>query len=325
MRPLRRIVQTVVLFAVVGAGVIAAVHHQDIYDWARLRNYTAPASVAQIATDDTMTAKARRIFYVNQPVLTPDKPYFNKQCGDKEQTIILGCYHGNQRGIYVYAVGDPRLAGVEQVTSAHEMLHAAYDRLSSDERARINGLLEDFYQHDLQDKRIKDTIDLYKKIEPNDVVNEMHSVFGTEVANLPPALETYYQQYFSSRPKVAKYAATYQSEFTNREAQIAADDARLTAMKKQIDSDQTALDQKYQALTTQKAELDALRSRNIAAYNAGVDSYNNAVGSYNAAVVALKNLIAQYNTLVDERNAIAVQESQLSQALNSQATAPVAE
>lgn len=325
MRPLRRIVQTAILIAVVGVGVLAAARHQDIYDWARLRNYAAPAAVAQIATDDTMTAKARRIFYVNQPALTADKSYFNQQCGDKEQTIILGCYHSDQRGIYVYAISDPRLAGVEQVTSAHEMLHAAYDRLSADERKHVNGLLEAFYQNNLQDKRIKDTIDLYKKIEPNDVVNEMHSVFGTEVANLTPELEAYYQQYFSSRSKVAQYAATYQNEFTSREAQIAAYDARLAEMKKQIDSDQAELDQKYQALIAQKAELDALRNRNVAAYNAGVEPYNNAVGSYNAAVVALKNLIAQYNALVDERNAIAVQESQLSQALNSQATAPTAE
>jgi len=325
MRPLRRIVQTAVLLAVLGAGVLAVSNHQNIYDWARLRSYSAPAAVSQIATDDTMTAKARRIFYVNRPALTADKTYFNQQCGNKEQTIILGCYHGNQRGIYVYAVSDARLAGVEQVTSAHEMLHAAYDRLSREERTRINGLLEDFYQNDLQDKRIKDTIDLYKKIEPNDVVNEMHSVFGTEVANLSPALETYYQQYFTTRSKVAQYAATYQNEFTSREAQIAADDAKLAEMKKQIDSSQTTLDQKYQALVAQKTELDAQRNHNIAAYNAGVEPYNNAVASYNAAVVALKNLIAQYNALVDERNAIAVQETQLGQALNSQTTAPVAQ
>ncbi len=325
MRPIRRIVNLAVLLTVlVGAGFVI-VKHQDIYDWARLRSYTAPAAVAQIATDDTMTAKATRIFYVNRPDLTDDKGYFNQQCGNKEQTIILGCYHGDQRGIYVYKVSDARLAGVEQVTSAHEMLHAAYDRLSATDRNHVDAMLQDFYEHDLQDKRIKDTIDLYKKIEPNDVVNEMHSVFGTEVANLPSALETYYKQYFANRSQVAQFAARYQSEFTSREAQIAAYDTQLKTMKTQIDNDQSSLDQEYQTLVSKKAQLDALRDRNVTAYNANVEPYNNSVGTYNAHVVALKNLITQYNGLVDERNAIAIQENQLGQALNSQAAAPAAQ
>ena len=35
---------------------------------------------------------------------------------ESEKTIILGCYHSDQEGIFVYNVTDPRLSGVEQVT-----------------------------------------------------------------------------------------------------------------------------------------------------------------------------------------------------------------
>ncbi len=82
------------------------------------------------------------------------------------------------------------------------MLHAAYNRLNSADKSRIDNSLQKYYQHTLTDQRIKNIIAAYKKTEPNDLVNEMHSIFGTEVAELPPELETYYKQYFSNRSVV---------------------------------------------------------------------------------------------------------------------------
>ncbi len=38
----------------------------------------------------------------------------------------------------------------------------------------------------------------------------MHSVLGTEVANLPPALENYYKQYFTNRQAIVNYANQYE-------------------------------------------------------------------------------------------------------------------
>lgn len=316
----RRLVSTVLSLIVIGGSVFIYSQRQQIYDWSRLQNYQPPADVSQLARDDTMTSYAQHMFYINHPDLTADKSFFNKQCGNKEQTIVLGCYHGNQQGIYLYAITDARLTGIEQVTAAHEMLHAAYDRLSVSDRKNVDQMLQDFYTNDLHDKRIQDSIDLYKKIEPNDVVNEMHSVFGTEVANLPAPLENYYKKYFGDRSKVATFAANYQGAFTSLQNQVAADDAQLAAWKPQIDTMNNEVDQKQQSLATQKAQLDALRnSGNIEAYNAGIVPYNNAVYAYNALLERLKSLINQYNALVDERNAIAVQENQLSQAINSQA------
>src|SRR5262249_17898052 len=115
------------------------------------------------------------------------KNNFSSNCPNNggEKTVILGCYHPDQNGIFVLGVSDPRLDGVMQVTAAHEMLHAEYDRLNSKDRSYVNGLLMDYYEHDLHDQRIQDVIAAYKLSEPNDVVNEMHAVFGTEIAKLP--------------------------------------------------------------------------------------------------------------------------------------------
>lgn len=296
------------------------VNRQSVFDWWRLRNYQAPTGVAQLATDDSMTDFARHIFYVNEPHLET-KASFTQCNTHSEQTIVLGCYHGGQNGIYVLTVSDPRLNGVQQVTSAHEMLHAAYDRLSARDKLSVNTMLQNYYDNDLHDPRILDTIAAYKVSEPNDVVNEMHSIFGTEVANLPPNLEQYYARYFNNRSKVTSYAEQYQGEFTTRQNAIKDDDAKLATLKAQINEHEASLKNRQTQLTAQSAQLQSLRSSgDIAAYNAGVPAYNARVDAFNAEVATIKSLVTQYNDLVGTRNAIATETQQLTNEITSQAT-----
>ena len=303
-----------VVLAVVGLGVYK---RQALYDYARLYRYQPASEISTLADQTTMTPQARHDFYVNHPaVQTRDD--FNTSCPDNggEQTIVLGCYLAHQRGIYVFKVTDPQLNGVEQVTSAHEMLHAAYDRLSPKDREYVDGLLQDYYSH-LQDKRLLTIFDAYKKTEPNDLTNEMHSIFGTEVATLPPALEAYYKQYFTDRQKVTASAAQYQGAFSTRKDLIAQYDQQLTSLKKQIDADQIELTTQADSLKTQRQELNSSSTSNATAYNAKVDSFNVQVAQYNALLTSAKARVQTYNQLVDKRNAIALEEQSLSQELNS--------
>jgi hypothetical protein len=282
--------------------VVALLKQQDLLDWWRLRDYVAPTTVAALADDDTMTSYAERLFYVNSPAVTRASDFTRNCPTGGEKTVVLGCYVGNDHGIYVYDVTDERLNGVEQVTAAHEMLHAAYRRLSAHERTRIDALLTSYYEHDLTDQRIKDTIEAYKKSEPNDVVNEMHSVFGSEVAQLPAELEAYYQRYFTNRATVTGYTAKYQAEFTSRQTQVTQYDAQLKDLKRQIDVNNADLRRQRDSLDAQSRQLEAARSSGkYAEYNAGVASYNAAVDQYNRLLNATRALINQYNDIVEEQ------------------------
>lgn len=307
-----------VFVAALLAGLVAFVEQQQIRDWWRLRSYTPPAAVQALARDTTMNDTARTIFYVTHPKIE-SKTAFNGSCPNSdEKTIVLGCYRRAQQSIFVLGVSDARLQGVEQVTAAHEMLHAAYDRLSASDKKYVNGLLEDYYGHDLHDQRILDTIASYKKSEPNDVVNEMHSIFGTEVANLPAPLEKYYARYFTDRHKIAQYAVRYQQAFTSRKAAVEKYDAQLASLKRQITANEASLDTQFRQLTAAQAQLEAYRNeRNYDAYNAGVAGYNAQVNAYNAQAEDTRNLIAQYNQIVKARNAIAAEESELVHAIDS--------
>jgi chromosome segregation ATPase len=198
------------------------------------------------------------------------------------------------------------------------MLHAAYDRLSKKDRNYVDGLLQDYYNNQLHDQRIIDTMNLYKQTEPNDVVNEMHSVFGTEIANLPAPLEQYYSRYFSNRQAVATFAANYQSEFTTREAKINADKAQLDQLKASINAEESQLQSQYDKINSDRARLDSLRSSGqITQYNASVNSFNAEVDSYNSSVQGLRADISQYNQLVQDYNAIASELNGLEKALDT--------
>ena len=308
----RRYISTTILLLVVLAGVILYAERQPLHDWLVLRTYTPPGPITQLASDDTMTAKASHLFYINRPAIE-DKNNFGNNCpGDTEKTIVLGCYVGDENGIYLLGVSDPRLKGVEQVTAAHEMLHAAYDRLSSAQRKKVDAMLTDYYQHDLTDQRIKTTMSDYQQSEPGQLVDEMHSVFGTEIASLPAPLEDYYKQYFANRQTVVAYAASYQKAFTSREQTLKQEEQQLSILDGEIKSQEADLKSRYADLQAQQATLNREKSGgDIQAYNAGVDSYNAGVEAYQRKLAAVKLLISQYNRLVAAHNALVFEERQL--------------
>ncbi|HLZ14485.1 MAG TPA: hypothetical protein VKQ34_00660, partial [Candidatus Saccharimonadales bacterium] len=280
MKFLRRSWPFVLLLLTVAAGLILVRQRDAVLDWAALRRYQPPGSVAQLAADDGMTSYGKRLFYVNSPAIE-DKQAFNQHCTNtSDSVVVLGCYTGNRQGIYIYDVTDSRLEGVQQVTAAHEMLHQAYDRLSKSERQRVDDLLQHYYDT-AAPADIKSQYASYHKTEPGQELNELHSVIGTEVVSLPPALEAYYKQYFADRSKVAKFYQNYEGEFTQRQQQISSYDNQLNALKAQIDAKRADLAAKGASLTAQRSQLDSYRSSGqIAAYNAGVPGFNAQVDAY---------------------------------------------
>lgn len=294
---------------------LALLNWQSLYDTARLYNYSPPANIAQLASSTAMNDYGRRLFYVNHPELN-DKTSFSGKCDSTEQSIVLGCYI-NTKGIYIYKVSDPRLKGVQEVTAAHEMLHAAYDRLSKSERENIDALIAATFAN-LNDQRLKTTIEAYRSKDPSVVPNELHSIMGTEVRKLPPELEQYYTKYFYDRTKVLAYSEAYEGEFTGRKVQIAAYDSQLTSLKNDIDSSEKILTAQTESLSLQRAELDRLlAAKQYSAYNSQVDSFNSVVKRYNALVITTQSNIRQYNEIVNARNAIALEEQDLVKALDS--------
>jgi hypothetical protein len=308
----------IVLLVLIGAVVLVNANQNRIFDYFRLRGYVAPSTIAQLATQDTMNPYTRHLFYLNKPQLLPDVTSFRKDCPENQDTIVLGCYHPDQDGIYIYNVQDSALAGVQQVTAAHEVLHSVYARLSTHDRTQLDNELMDYYQHDLTDARVKAEVKIYQDTEPHDVMDEMSCTYGTEVASLPPALEAYYKKYFTNRAVIVAYEQQYETQFTQREATIAADDTQLSNLKNMIDSQQSALSSQLAQITAQRAKINGyLTDNDVADYNADVPAFNAQITSYNNTVSSLQAEVASYNQQVVARNLIAGQLTVLDKALDT--------
>lgn len=296
------------------ATAIAWWQRYAIYDWWRLRGYEPPAKIVQLADETTMVSSTRKLFYAYHPSLE-SKSTFNTHCPVGEKTIVLGCYVKNV-GIYLYDVKEERLHGIVEVTAAHEALHAGYDRLSGRERDHVNSMLQNAYES-VKSERIRKTIESYRA-NGADVSNELHSILGTEVRNLPADLEAYYKRYFSNRSVVVDFSEKYEKAFTDRQAEISRYDQQLKDLKGQIESLTALLKQQVQDIDSSYNRLQQLKnSGQVEKYNAGVPEYNQSVSEYNAGARRAENLINQYNVIVERRNAIALEENQLQKALDS--------
>jgi len=317
MNFLRRLLPTTFLILLVVLGVGFWFRHDKFFDWVSSRGYQPSSLVKSLVADTSMTPYAKRLFYANRPVIEP-KDKFNKHCTDpSEQVAVLGCFAGNRLGIYLFDVTDERLKGIEEVTAAHEMLHQAYQRLNQQERTRVNGLLQEY--HDIKaTNKLKSKIASYETSEPEQLQNEMHSIFGTEAADLPAELEEYYKQYFSDRQKILALHQTYQSEFDKRIAKISNYDDRLTALKDTIETNKKSLDVREADLHQRRNVLNAyLAAKRIKEYNSLVPGFNATVAAYKKTVSQTNDMVDEFNSVLAKRNDLAVQERQLEDAIDS--------
>jgi uncharacterized protein YukE len=302
---------------IVIGSIYAFLNRQELYDWIALRNYEPSARIVQLADSTTMQPETRRVFYVNRPDIQ-DKQAFRNSCDAREQSIVLGCFI-NTRGIFLLDVTDPRLNGIVEVTSAHEVLHAMYDRLDAKERAEVDRMTTEFFKT-LNNERIKKAIENYRAKDPSVVPNELHSILGSEVRNLSPELEAYYARYFSNRSAIVDLSEKYEQQFVDLENQVAEYDKQLAKMKSEIEENQQLLPGQESDIENEKARLDRLlQAGRVEEYNAGVAGFNQQVNRYNALIAQTKSTIEQYNAVVQKRNEIATAEQELVQAIDANA------
>lgn len=314
--PLNTVLTVLLIVATWTMVGVVSIWHQPISDWRRLRGYSAPPEIAAIADNNQFTDSARRLFYVYYPEVE-DASEFNENCTlNTEYTIILGCYVSGQ-GIYVYKVEDARLDGIEEVTSAHEMLHVAYERLKSSERKKVDAQLADVYAKMTND-RLKATVDQYRKNDPSVVPNELHSILGTELRVLTPELETYYSKYFKDRSAVVGYSETYEKAFSDRKAQIDSLEIQLKSLQDQANSRTAELDKVAVQLALEYQALETYRNRvSIEVFNARARAYNNRVIVYNREVSSISTIIDTYNEVYTQYQQLVVERQGLYKAISS--------
>jgi hypothetical protein len=178
-----------VLFLVVGLG-LAAFNRQHIRDWWTLRSYQPSTQVSQLATNAGFNNEGRRLFYISNPQFVSQ--------ADLDQTCSpenLGCIKPNGQ-IFLLQVSPVESQDDLVVTAAHEMLHQAYRRLSNTEKATLAKLSEAYLASSDNDSLKTEMAGI---TDPDERADELHSILGSEILDLPSGLIEHYDRYFSDR------------------------------------------------------------------------------------------------------------------------------
>lgn len=286
-----------------------------IHDWWQLRSYTPNNDIVSLADDTTMNDKTKRVFYAYKPSIE-HRDDFNLHCRDGELTIVLGCY-SPVKGIHIFDVDDERLSGVMQVTAAHELLHATYERLSSSERKKIDRLTSDVYNN-LTDQRIIDTVNAYRERDPSVVQNELHSIIATEVEVLPAELENYYSKYFEDRSKVVTYSKKYESAFSSRKDEAKKYELQLQELKRRIEDEKQALEQEYSDLQAKSSDIsNAMARGDRNEIDQEISNYNSRVSNYNNRASAVSEWVDEYNVILVKYKQVVLEQQDLIKSIDS--------
>lgn len=284
--------------------------------------YQEPPEVAAISSQLAMTSKGRFLFKASQPELL-NRDSFNQRCQQFEQgTSILGCYSSGK--IYIFDIDDEKLEGSVIVTTAHELLHAVYERLSSTDRAELEDQLDKVYQ-DIKSPDLEKRMDMYARNEPGQKYNELHSIIGTEVADLPPELEEHYGTYFNDRQQLVAYELEYRKLFSDLEDQaralqqwLSSKQLVITQQMSEYEAGQAAYDRANRQLQSDSRSLDRTDEAAVNDYNRRVDQLNYQRSQLISQSSYINQLIDQYNRKVEEFNRINDKAKGLFDSMNSQ-------
>ncbi len=323
---LRSIFSLVVGVGFVALAIAVFMQRDFIADSIRAYQFTPDAAVASMPAETGMSERGKLLFMASHPKLD-DTQQFNTVCENTEKnSMVLGCYF--DRTIYLYNVDNKEIAGIEEVTAAHEMLHAAYDRLSASERAAISEPLlakaEELKSVDEFQARMK----AYESLSAEDQLNELHSILATEVRDLPDELESYYAKYFTDRSKTVALYEQYADVFRQLQNET-------EQLAKSLDALAVEINTRGEAYTQATQQL----ARDISGFNQRAQSGEfNSEYEFNAergALVmrsqqldieyrSLQGMIASYDSQKRRYDAVATHLHELTNSLDS-SLAPVPE
>lgn len=315
----KRILGLLTAVVLSAAALLILLNRQFIVDQITVWQFNPTTAVTQLAERATISDKGLFYFYASQPTIEGSQR-FNSLCGRKEPaSAILGCYSATR--IYIYDITDPRLDGIREVTAAHEMLHAVFERLSDTEKQHLGDLLEAEYMK-LNDKDLKERMEYYARAEPADRINELHSIIGTEVSDISPELEVHYKNYFSDRQKTVSLYVAYQKAFTSIKTK--ADDlvARLGTLGNNIEAASVTYNENVKQLNSDIQAFNQRASQpggysSQAEFNAAKANLLNKVQTLDADREKINADIQTYQVMQAELKALAVQSETLNRSIDS--------
>lgn len=260
------------------------------------------------------------MFYASRPSVERDESFDEICAAHVEDVGILGCYVHSTKRIHLYDVTDDRLDGMEEVVAAHEMLHAVWDRMSTEERRRITALLEAEVAARGDDTELARTLEFYAQAEPGQRANELHSILGTEYRGLGPELEAHYAAYFRDRDALVELHVASNAVFVEQRAAIDAIVSRLEELSAGIDADYAIYNSGYDELNANILDFNARAEAgdfdSLYEFNRERSELMSRQADLDALYASIDARVTEYDALVAELDDLNAEVDELNQSIN---------
>lgn len=308
---------TISLLIVIGAAWLY-VNRQYVADQVTVWSFQPTMAVETIENRIKLTDEGRFYFYVTQPVVAGPGE-FNVDCPRQEEdSPILGCYTAGK--MFIYDIKNSQLDGIKEVTAAHEMLHAVWERTSDADKERLSELLLQSYEQG-RTEELSSRIAYYERTQPGEVINELHSILPTEFKTLSPELEAYYERFFEDRQLIVLLNEQYSAVFNGLVTEVQRLSEEITTLGVQIEADRAEYNSSVGALDSDISSFnrraDAGSFTSIAQFNIERSALVNRSNALEAFSVRLGEDIDRYNTLLEQYEAVAAQLESLNRSIDS--------
>jgi hypothetical protein len=151
-------------------------------------------------------------------------------------------------------------------------------------------------------------MEFYAEHEPGQRLNELHSILGTEFADLGPELEAHYAQYLADRVAVVGLHDRTSAVFDDQQDRAAALVAQMDALATSIDTDYATYSAGYAALNEAVDDFNARADGGDFASQDDFDAERNALlarrAELDADYGAIEDRLDEYDQLVIDLKAI---------------------
>lgn len=271
--------------------------------------YTPDENMSTLIDDIDLSSRAELILFASHPVLQSATDFRLSCPVDATEATVIGCYNQNQ--IYVYNINREELAGIEQSTLAHELLHAVWDRLSESERQTLSAELANFYaahQSELEPYLLDYSGDkLY---------DELHSLVGVAYSSTgSELLDEHYGSFFGDRQKLAAYFESYHQTFQDLNQQLSQLYGIIQSSQSELETLLKDYSSQIATLNTDIQDFNSKASSGSFATQEEFDAERNILLQRQASLDALRqqinDLSSSTNSLINEYNSLVFYTSEL--------------
>ncbi|MYB39758.1 hypothetical protein F4X86_00490 [Candidatus Saccharibacteria bacterium] len=175
-----------------------------------------PQNVKDLANRLELSDAGKEMLYDNNPRIFDDDSDPGYGCrSSSADVVVYGCWQTGSIAI----LRTPSL----ETTAAHELLHAAYyDLYIHHQSDEIDRLLDNFKRDNPE--VVAEFLEIYEghyQYEDEEARqwaerSEIHSFVGSQIAEIPQALEEHYSRYFNNRRRVVDFYETWLDSFERK-------------------------------------------------------------------------------------------------------------